>query len=216
MSSDIITKNEFKKLYKTEEKLFDEVRDGDSLYGYKDYPDKKVRVVLIDTLDNPEELLNSDGSIKYPTWRNISFQERQLKWIAEIALGECPEDYHVAFFSHCPLRWNSSTESRLKRNFECMSLIIKNFIDKTSATISSKMEDYTVDFLVDYTTREHSNFVGWFCGHEHWDGIRQTENFQNVLCRNAWCDYQDDSVPETINEDAFRIIEIDIEKEKST
>jgi hypothetical protein len=214
MPGDVITKEEFKKLYKTKEKLFGEIRDEDSIYGYKDYSEKKVRVIWIDSLDNPENLLNTNGSIKYPTWRNAGYQERQMKWIAEEALGKCPDDYHVAIFSHYPLRWNSKTEPFLKRNFESMALIIKSFINKSSAHIYSSMTDYKANFLIDYTKRNQANFVGWFCGHEHWDGIRKTENFQNIICRNAWCDYEADSVPETVYEDCFRIIEIDAEQRK--
>ncbi|WP_438730298.1 metallophosphoesterase [Enterococcus sp. AZ128] len=209
LPNDIISKEDFKKLYRTKESNFGEVRNGDSLYGYKDYPNKKIRVIWVDTLDNPENILDSDGAIKYPTWRNAGFQQEQLKWIAEKALGECPDDYHVVTFGHFPIRWTTATEDRLKRNFEQMALIIKSFINRSKADIVSTMTDYSVNFSVDYSNRQQSNFVGHFCGHEHWDGIVKTENFNNIICRNAWCDTSADSLAGTVNEDAFRVIQID-------
>lgn len=60
----IIGKEDFKRIFRTKDLKFKEVRDDDSLYLFKDYPEKKVRIICVDTIDYPE-IVNHDGGLKY-------------------------------------------------------------------------------------------------------------------------------------------------------
>ncbi|WP_315307295.1 metallophosphoesterase [Enterococcus devriesei] len=209
MPAEVINRNEFKASYRTGQKLFGEVRDGDSLYCYKDYPSKKVRVVVVDSIDNPEST-NSDGSLKYFDQWDYGYQQTQLKWIAEKALGTCPADYHVVMLSHVPLNKTANSGREQRRNFDCLSTIINAFVNRTSATVKSTLTDFQVDFSVNYSTRTASNFAGFFGGHEHRENIDNMGKFNGITCDNAWP--ENNEIIGTVQEDSFSIIEIDTTK----
>lgn len=204
--NDIILDDDFKQILKTASREYDEVRDGDSLYGYKDYPDKKIRVVIVDTIDNPV-IEKADGSLKYFAQWDYGYQERQLKWIAEQALGTCPNDYHVVVFGHVPLRIRSGEEERASRNFDCLINIIKAFVNRSSQQIKSTIADFSVDFKVDFRMRSESNFVGFFSGHDYVERLIDQNEFKTIVCDNAWP--EDATKIGTVQEDSFCVIEID-------
>lgn len=167
---------------------------------------KKLRVVFVDTIDNPI-ILNSDGSLKYFSQWDYAYQQSQLKWIAESALKTCPDDYHVAMFGHVPLRVRANEEARAHRNFECLIDIIKAFVNKTSKNISSNIPDFNVNFSVDFTNRSKSNFVGFFSGHDHVESLIDHGEFKTIVCDNAWP--ENAAKVGTVEEDSFCVIEID-------
>lgn len=204
MLDNIIGRAEFAKLFKADETLFGEIRNGDSLYFYKDYPTKKVRVVGLDSIDNPEAT-NSDGSLKYFDQWDYGYQQTQLKWFAEQALGTLPQEYHVVVFSHLPLNNSVSTGNEQRRNFDCLQKIITAFVNKKSDTIKSNLIDFEVNFTVDYSSRQSSNFVGFFSGHEHRDWDVDMGSFKSITINRAW----PATTIDVWNEDAFSAIEID-------
>lgn len=204
--NEIISDNDFKQILKTNSKTYGEVRDENSLYGFKDYPDKKIRVIFVDSIDNPI-VVNSDGSLKYFAQWDYGYQQQQLRWVAEQALGTCPEDYHVVMFGHVPLRIRTDEEDRAHRNFNCLMNIIKTFVNKSSQKIKSTIPDFNVDFPIDYSTRSDSNFVGFFSGHDHVERLIDNNEFQTIVCDNAWA--EDSTKIGTVEEDSFCIIEID-------
>ncbi|WP_430597046.1 metallophosphoesterase [Enterococcus sp. DIV0174] len=208
---DIISDDLFKKQMKSEENLYGEVRDDNSLYGYKDYHQQKIRVVFVDSLDNPE-ILNNDGSLKYLAQWDYGYQEKQLKWIASVALGKCPDNYHVIMFSHIPLRIRQE-ELRNHRNFDLLINLINSFINRRTVTLQSNIKDFEVqEFTTDFSIREESNFVGFISGHDHTESIIQNEYFKTIVCDNAWP--EDDSYLNSYKEDSFTILQIDIVNRK--
>lgn len=207
MPSEVITRDEFKTAYQAKSKLFNETRNGDSLYCFKDYPEKKIRLIVLDSIDNPE-VTNSDGSLKYFDQWDYGYQQPQLKWVAEQALGTCPDDYHVVFMSHIPLRIRPTEEARACRNFQCMIDIINAFIDKKSKHITSTTTDFLADFDIDFTNRNQSNVVGFFAGHAHLEQVWDNVGFKTIVCDNAWPESNDEIG--LVIEDSFCLIDINI------
>lgn len=100
--------------------------------------------------------------------RGLWFSRTQLKWIAEEALGKCPDDYHVVMFSHVPLNSINSTEKESRRNFHCMKQIISGFVIRKLVKIKRKEKDFEVDFEIDFSKKEKTCFAVVIAGHEHW------------------------------------------------
>lgn len=206
MPGDIVSDDMLKRALRTADHCFGEVRNGDSFYGYKDYPESQIRLIFVDTNDNPT-ILNSDGSLKYFAQWDYGYQEEQLQWVANQALGTCPDDYHAIIFSHIPLNLTADVSRERRRNFDCMTNIVNAFINKSTASITSVLPDFEVDFEVDFTNRENSVFVGWFGGHEHRENIDDMGAFKAVSCDCAYPRNQVDVG--TPAEDAFTVIQID-------
>jgi len=200
----IIGRNDFKNIFQTKKLFFNEIRDGDSLYFYKDYPDKKIRVICVDTIDYPE-IINKDGGLKYFDQWDYGFQEKQLKWVAEEALGKCPIDFHVIMFSHVPLNNTKSVNRENRRNFDCMKQIISGFVKKQLVIVRSNLKDFEVDFEVDFSKKEKTCFAAVISGHEHWDNDIDMGDYRSIVINRAW----PNDVLFSENEDAFAAIEID-------
>ena len=204
----IITNEEFKDFYSTKEKLFDEVREEDSLYFYKDFPDKKIRVVGINTNDNNQDVLNSDGSYKYGSHDHFAVQEKQLKWLADVAL-KIPADYQVLMFGHCPL------QADIFDNRECIVNIIESFILGTNQPIKSVLADHEVDFTTSFSAQGPQTFIGYICGHYHDEGFNTFGNsvkFTQARCLNS-C-FNDETLINTENEDAWSVVSVDTDVKK--
>ena len=199
----IITNEEFKDFYAAKERLFDEVRNVDSLYFYKDFPDKKIRVIGINTNDNNQSVLNSDGSYKYGSHDHFAMQQEQLKWLAEKAL-KIPVGYQVVMFGHCPL------QEEIFDNRECLINIIETYMLGTSKSIESVYPDHEVNFTADFTTQGPSTFIGYICGHWHDEGINKfgsSKQFTQIRCYNS-C-FTDPLKIDSLEEDAWSVISID-------
>src|SRR5690606_18459971 len=97
----VITEEELKKDYRTAKLLAGEVRNGDSIYCYKDFPESKIRVVIINTNDVPYILDN--GVPRYKQLNTLGLRHEQLNWLANKALQLPFNDWHVIVFGHNPL-----------------------------------------------------------------------------------------------------------------
>ena len=199
----IISNEEFKNFYGSKEKLFGEMRNVDSLYFCKDFPNKKIRVIGINTNDNNQSVFNSDGSYKYGSHDHFAMQQEQLKWLAEKAL-KIPVGYQVIMFGHCPL------QEEIFDNRECLINIIEAFMLGTSKRIQSVYPDHEVDFTSDFTSQGPSTFVGYICGHWHDEGINKfgaSKQFTQIRCLNS-C-FTDPMQIDLLTEDAWSVLSID-------
>lgn len=192
-----------------EEKIY----DSEGQYHYQDFHDKKVRVVLIDTLDNPLTQ-NTDGTLKYVDQWHYGLQETQLKWIAEQALGTLPDDYHVIITSHVPVMPESVTTDPIT-NGDLLKQLVKAFINKEKVQLNSNVEDFSVDLVVDFSTRKESHLVGFFAGHRHAEYLYTADEMDGFYSTVLDCAFvRDDTTIGTVAEDAFVVLELDTEKRK--
>ena len=218
----VVRESQIKEAYQTKSLRFSETRDGDSLYFYKDYPDKKVRLIGINTSDIGE-LTTAEGYAKYSRLGTCVIGQRQMNWIANVALMTTPADYHVVMYGHIPLgpdRWSGTFQEKgytnQKVNCDTLGYIIDAFKYGTSIhATNTTAADYPIDVTADFTQRGAGNFVAYFCGHVHHEEIRDFHSFKNVLLLNslAWTGYN--NVPGqtrefgSVNEDAQTVISID-------
>lgn len=182
-SNMIISEDEFKQMFRTSELINDEVRNGDSLYFYKDYEEAKVRLIGLNSEDIPEDAKNADGSLKYDRYWYLTYSQAQLDWIAKTALMGVPEDYRVIVISHVPV--NGKEEHQY--NQDLMIGVLNAFATGNSFSGTSAdgvPDDLKLSINVDYTSQGARTLIGNIAGHVHHEGISSENNFKvcTVTC----------------------------------
>lgn len=204
----------FRETYRTGELLNDETRNEDSLYCFKDYPDKKIRFVLINTSDIAEGVLDADGSQKYDRWGTHTVRQEQLNWLVNVALANVPSNYHVVVMGHCPLNMNQDGGTQDPGgnyvNLDIVASVLAAFRDGAKYEGNSTDDDFPVNIVADFTTQGPRNLVGYFCGHTHKDAVTTYKGLSiiEVACSVFYNNVKSRFV-ETATEDGFDVIQID-------
>lgn len=203
-----LSESEIKAMYHTADLMYGEVRDGDSLYGYKDYPDKKVRVIWLNSFDLPYEL-NDDGTYKYDFLRQPSYRNQQLTWLAEKALMIPDNKWQVMVFTHAPLP-NTFGVIPTEFNSDVLIGILNAFQGGKAYALKDTTREMPVDINVDFSTQGASVLIGLFTGHIHEDGQMLYSNINCVETACSLC-YSGDSkrARGTETEDCWDIFSID-------
>lgn len=204
---DTMSENDLKNAYHTVKPLYGEVRNGDSLYFYKDLPDKKVRVIGLNSSDMP--WTNDGVNYTHNRLEEAGFSVTQLKWLADVALKLPDNSWQVVFFFHHPLSTGTFY------NAQAFIDIVKAFKNGGSVTINrNDVEDMQIVGLkADFTTQGVGTVVGVFNGHFHADGQDLTTlNGTPIVITDASLS---NSQPQglarrnTVNEDCWETISID-------
>ncbi|MCI1985740.1 MAG: metallophosphoesterase [Lactobacillus sp.] len=206
---EIITRNEFKQLFNTITYSYGEQRDGDSLYFFKDYPTKHVRLIGVDTSDINEATDANSNLLHYRQWE-IALQQQQLRWIANVALQNVPKNYHVIFISHAPLDPQPVVfpdHTEIHPNHDLMIQIINSFIDGKLCHVSGNVPDYQVSFDADFRQQGPRFVAGWICGHTHQNADQMQGKLRVIHCRNSV--YESAEEIGTADENSFALINLD-------
>ena len=209
----------FRKAYRTSELLNGETRNKDSLYFFKDYPEKKIRFILIDTNDIPEGVNDANGSQKFDRWGTHTVRQEQLNWLVNVALANVPSDYHVVVMGHTPLNanyeggWHDTIDNDDIRGYHNLTLVadvLNAFRDGAKVEINSTEENFPLNITADFTNQGPRNLVGYFCGHTHRDAVTTYNKFSiiEVAC-SVFYDNVKSRFVETATEDGFDVIQID-------
>lgn len=208
VAGDAMTEHDLKNAYHTVKPLYGEVRNGDSLYFYKDLPDKKVRVIGLNSSDMPWTT-DSQENYVHNRLEEAGFGVDQLRWLVDVALKLPDNSWQVVFFFHHPL--SSSTFY----NAQALIDIIKAFKNGGSVVINrSDIDDMQIVGLnVDFTTQGAGTVIGVFNGHYHADSQDLTTlNGTPIIVTDASLS---NSIGEqlerrnTVNEDCWETISID-------
>lgn len=203
-----LSESELKAMYHTSDLIYDEVRDGDSLYGYKDYTDKKVRVIWLNSFDLPYEL-KDDGTYKYDFLRQPSYRNQQLTWFAEKALKIPDKDWQVMVFTHAPLP-DTFGVIPTEFNSDILIGILNAFQDGKAYALKDTTREMPVDISVDFSAQGSSVLIGLFSGHVHEDGQMI---YSSINCIETACSlcYSGDSKRKrgTETEDCWDVFSVD-------
>lgn len=168
-----LTENELLQLYHCNTSRYGEVRDNTSFYFYKDYPDVKIRLIGLNSLDDDDQL-DADGNYAKKDINYHSFRQPQLNWLANTAL-KVPSDYQVILFFHTPLDGAFSTKNGMVNSGHLQS-IIQAFIGGTSISINDVESKEPINGLnIDFTQQGPGVVIGIFNGHYH------NDNYDNSL-----------------------------------
>ncbi|WP_283581046.1 BppU family phage baseplate upper protein, partial [Limosilactobacillus reuteri] len=153
-----LTENELLQLYHCNTSRYGEVRDNTSFYFYKDYPDVKVRLIGLNSLDDDDQL-DADGNYAKKDINYHSFRQPQLNWLANTAL-KVPSDYQVILFFHTPLDGAFSTKNGMVNSGHLQS-IIQAFKNGTSISINDASSKEPINGLnVDFTEQGPGTIIG--------------------------------------------------------
>lgn len=211
---DYIHQDDIKELWSTNDNENGELRDGDSLYFYKDYPDKKIRLIGINTNDDPE--IKTDGGYeKYiPIWLE-AVRQKQLDWLANTALQNVPEDYHVLVFGHVPLdsSLDGSDPNNPERhvNFDILLNLLNAFKNGQDYSGVSSIADFNVSVNAEFSAQGPRTLVGYFCGHLHQQIVKEYAGIKNYVFDNSFFEDTDDG---TEKQDSWAVIAIDTANRK--
>jgi len=191
---DFLREKDLKKIFHTNEPLFDETRDGDSLYFFKDYANKKVRVITLWSEDVPEDEVDEAGVIKYPRWLWHGYRQQQLNWLANTALQNVPDGYHTLIITHTPLDgngWNDNDASATYVNNDIVAGLINAFINGSYFTQVSASNTagtgWESTVTADFTAQGARTFIGWFNGHKHKQQHVALNGFDMQMLANDVC-----------------------------
>ncbi|WPQ69025.1 BppU family phage baseplate upper protein [Weissella paramesenteroides] len=180
-----IPANDLKRMYNNSALLNGEIRNGNSNYFYKDYPEKKVRLIGLDSNDTPE-VLKSDGTSKYPGLIYMGYQEEQINWLANVALQNVPENYTTVIVGHihADAMKDSVDENNIYGdhyyNVDLVNQAINNFMRGTSSTLTSTTKDWEVSVKADFTSQGKRLMAGYIHGHQHKDNYTSDLGFNNI------------------------------------
>ena len=205
--SQLMSDTETNGYYRSDVKLFNEVRKGDSLYFFKDYDNKKIRLIGLNTNDNPS-IVDSDGYIKYFDMSYLGFRQVQLNWLANVALQNIPNGYDVVIVSHCPL-----TDSNLI-NGDIALGIIKSFHKGINYSGTGTTVDWQVNVTASFSHNVSHKVVGCFSGHWHKEQFNGLDDEIHVISLNAsWYSGQNErslaNSNTTNKEDCWYLIGVD-------
>jgi predicted MPP superfamily phosphohydrolase len=208
-SSLVIRDAEWASMYKSAVRDYGEVRNGDSNYFYKDFSDKKVRLIGLDSYDLPEVV--ADGTNKFYRFDTSGFQQDQLDWLANIAL-KVPDGTTVIITSHHPIDGTLDTVTGVI-NHDVLLQILSDFVAGKSGSVSGTNSDVPVS--VSYSFNGAGLIAGVLSGHRHLDSnvTKNGINYIETRCSSSALDamikekrWDDVGTP---LEDAFDIVSID-------
>lgn len=210
----VITDKEWSEVYDKVVPDYGEKRNDGANYFYKDFDNKKVRLIGLDTYDLPETT-NDDGSMKYNRFNTSGLQQAQLNWLANTAL-EVPEGTTVVISMHHPIDGTLATAPDVTKviNHDVLMQIINDFVAGKSNSISGKVSDVPVNIY--YTFKGAGTIAALLSGHFHTDGnvVKNGINFIQTRCSlgsgdNVIGDKRIKEYIDTPLEDAFDIVTID-------
>ena len=193
----------------------------EDLYFYKDFSDKKIRVIVLNTQDCGESTRTVDGVeyLKYDSLTTCGVRQEQLNWLANTALKfnfEDRNEWHTLIACHIGLRSGITDNHPSVQNYNAIDSIIKAF--KNGTTVNATYTDsanadglFTVNVNADYSTQGTMPFIGVFSGHNHCDRL-YTENYPQITIMAGYPDNGYDGIDrsiETKNEFAFDVVSVD-------
>lgn len=208
--NDVLNISDIKKIHRTSEQLNRENRDDGSLYWMKDYPEKKIRLIGLDTEDVDYSITGKDGYCRYNRWLWHAYRQQQMNWLANIALKNVPSNYHTMIVGHCPLYYQWEDLGAHHVNHDIVRGIITAFItgSKYIGQADEKVvgEGFGINIKVDYSAQGPHQFIGFFAGHTHEEKIVDLNSFKVIHLKNDIC--TDDNLLGTAKEMAFTTISV--------
>lgn len=143
-------------------------------YFYYDVPNKKHRVIVLNSQDVPT-IIDGDGYAKYISIEVSGYRQRQITWFEQV-LRSTPSDVTVSIYQHYPFgrRYKQDMEY-LPYNFEMIDGLIEAFV-----TGGSFLKQYNAN--EDFKASISCNFFGikgklafLAHGHTHVDRISKDE-----------------------------------------
>ena len=212
--STVISQDDLVRFYGVDKAKFGETRN--KFLAYKDYESKKIRVITMNTFDNPD-ILDGKGQIKYPTGKFSIFTNSQIQSLVR-ALQTVPDDYHVLVFTHQPLEGyfgNRPYDYMTNINHDVVKAILQGFATHTNVSITGVNPEFATSVTADFT-QSKGTLIGVVSGHEHRDDTVQSQNGVNGFLRTCFISVGQDRTVGESTQYAFDVIEVDHDNRRIT
>ena len=159
-------------------KLVGNAADPGSCYGYYDDTASDVRFVLADTSD----IVRTGGDCTDARGHDCRMSEKQLAWMAEVALGSVPKGRSVVVVQHIPMASGVSDNPK-DRSLDGFRALLSAYQQRGSCTVAGKSCDFGErcggDVLMDISGHHHSDRQSFEGGCLH----------LSIACDAAYQDY---------------------------
>lgn len=171
--SQVITNKEMHEIVTRTSTIFNVVENPEDKMGYfyYDVPDKKQRVIVLNTQDIPL-ILDTDGFCKYINLYVSGYRQKQITWLRD-TLRNTPADVTVTIFQHFPFgkRYNDDY-GYYPYNYEMVDGLIKAFVSGgTYSRTYNSNPDFAASISADFTGRGLGKLAFLAHGHTHQDKI---------------------------------------------
>lgn len=154
-------------------------------YYYRDYPDKKIRIVCVTLYDIPDESFD-----QYPYNDYCGYDQTQMEWLCNTAL-RIDSDWSVIVMVHsAPVTTaeGNTGNGTAGQNPLVLRQILESFKNGTNATVthSSTVANgfFNISLSTGFASQGARNLVGVFSGHTHLDRIVKinTISYDAICC----------------------------------
>ena len=193
----------------------DRVFSEEISYYYADDKVHKVRYIVLNSQNVPNDDKTEEGYAKYNRMRNFGFLQKQVNWFANVALAVPDSSWNVVVCSHSTY-FGAKGEDNFY-NYDLMINIINAF--KKHTAYAGKTEHtnplFNAEIRVDFTGKG-GNFVAWLGGHRHSDHINTLDGvtFVDTTTDASYENYKKLGKRGKIEEHAFDVFTIDTKAHK--
>lgn len=207
--------------------------DQSSMSYFKDYPDKKIRYIVLDT-EEPPNYLDENNKLIYSRWLWHGIKNDTFNWLISNALHNVPNGMTVVIMTHCPLWFNDSVDYKWSDkgarmiNFDVLRDILDAYISGRKINIKKSEDDinkwlvnitgkddikrlygagWAVDLTADFIKQGSRDLAGVFSGHTHKEEIADLGLFKNVQLQHAFSNNLNE-----VDNIGFTTVEIDTSK----
>ncbi|MGV3051485.1 metallophosphoesterase family protein [Streptococcus hyovaginalis] len=222
-SGQSFTDDYLKEIFGAKDSKYGEIRNGNSLYFYKDLPDKKIRIIGLNNFDLPETT-SSDGTYKFQTISVGGYQNEQLNWLAKEALNLPDNSWQTVIFQHAPFTGtfqpliDGSPGTTLYNEDVCQK-ILAAFQNGGKYIESNLSAPLPFDVSVDFTDKGEGTIIAIVNGHSHRDGQmfwKGLNLIQTDCSLSSSYDSDRGRIRETASETVFDVFLIDTLNRKIT
>lgn len=199
--------------YYTKYGIVKDENNKECTYGYYDFEDVKLRVIMLDIHDfREQDMTDENGNVNITT-TNFQISQKQMDWLANVAL-KMPENegWKVIVFSH--ISWynpNDTTASRVRNGYQ-VHRILKAFNEHISDAVNNTDQSYGTKLSFNFTGTNHK-VVATICGHNHKDDTFEKDGIRYIYCVQSTCAMNESSIEErnfsTISEDSWTAFVVD-------
>lgn len=191
-------------------KLYD-VESFNQKYVNDEY---KTIVLSVSVYDNPEKYVNNIN--QYPRDQYSVITNETFNFVKQ-ALENCPDDYRVIIFQHCPLNGINGmvNDKSVNINHDVYLEMLTAFNEGQSKTITGTNLEFPIISEVDFSNKPTNRLMAVVSGHKHKDLFTETNGIRHVTRISQVCSAPDSSVVREIGTDsevAVDIIEITNDK----
>lgn len=205
-----------------------------STWHYKDFPDKKIRIVSVDVQDTDKSVTDSNGKVYYNGQTSWYISQAQMSWIIGTALNfddKEEQDWGVIFVLHQVKGVNgtyyaTSRTPAYESAIEKLVHVCKAFNTQTSYSDSYTFATdnfYNLNIAADFTRyatlTNKPYIICWLTGHEHFDRYDTVEGINMIWTLSSTletgsADSRVARVPGTVTQNSFDMISVDTTERK--